>query len=65
MSTVLEAIAAHAAGLECLGVSTITNPAPDGSAAPLSHADVVRGAEVAASRLSVLVRGVVGRLASG
>src|SRR5207344_2586778 len=53
MSTVLEAIAARAAGLEVLGLSLVTNMAA-GMAGPLSHEEVLaagKAGEAAASHL--------------
>ena len=53
MSTVLEAIAARAAGMEVLGLSLVTNLAA-GMAGPLSHEEVLaagKAGEAAASRL--------------
>jgi len=63
MSTVAELIAARAAGLRCLGISTITNMAAGLSAAPLSHAEVMEAAAVVSADLGRLVEGVVERLA--
>lgn len=56
MSTVLETIAARAAGIEVFGVSLITNSvaAPD-----TSHAEVTEIAKRAASRLAKLLDGLV------
>ena len=57
MSTVLEAIAARAAGMEVLGLSLVTNLAA-GMAGPLSHEEVLaagKSGEAAASRLLVEV----------
>jgi purine-nucleoside phosphorylase len=62
MSTVAEVIAARAAGLRCLGISTITNLAAGISPAPLSHAEVMATAEAAGADLGRLLEGVVERL---
>jgi purine-nucleoside phosphorylase len=64
MSTVLEAIAARAAGLEVLGLSLVTNMAA-GIAGPLSHDEVLeqgrasehRAAGLLAAVLSAMLRG--------
>jgi purine-nucleoside phosphorylase len=62
MSTVTEVIAARAAGLRCLGISTITNLAAGISPTPLSHAEVIAAAEAAGADLGRLLEGVVERL---
>jgi inosine/guanosine/xanthosine phosphorylase family protein len=77
MSTVIEAIAAAAAGMRCLGISVIANyasgvaavatpspsavipPATADAPPPLSHAEVLRAAEIAAERLGDLLEEVV------
>jgi purine-nucleoside phosphorylase len=56
MSTVLETIAARAAGMEVFGVSLITNSV---AAADTSHAEVTAIAKSAAARLAALLDGVV------
>ena len=56
MSTVLETIAARAAGIEVFGVSLITNSV---AAADTSHAEVTEVAKSAAARLATLLDGVV------
>ena len=56
MSTVLETIAARAAGIEVFGVSLITNSV---AAADTSHAEVTGVAKRAAPRLAKLLDGVV------
>jgi purine-nucleoside phosphorylase len=61
MSTVLEAIAARAAGLEVLGLSLVTNMAA-GLAGPLSHAEVLEQGRAGEARASALLSGVVARL---
>jgi purine-nucleoside phosphorylase len=59
MSTVVEVIAARARGLQCLGVSTITNLAAGISPTKLSHAEVMETAERVRGALTALVEGVV------
>jgi len=56
MSTVLETIAARAAGIEVFGVSLITNSV---AAADTSHAEVQEIAKGAAVRLAALLDGVI------
>ncbi len=56
MSTVLETIAARAAGIEVFGVSLITNSV---AAADTSHAEVTEIAKGAAARLANLLDGVI------
>lgn len=60
MSTVMEAIAAHWAGLRVCGVSLVTNAGAGLSATPLSHEEVLAAAEVAGPRLAR----VIGRFAA-
>jgi purine-nucleoside phosphorylase len=60
MSTVVEVIAARAAGMRCLGISLISNPAAGISAAPLDHADVMAAAQTAGGRLGQVIEAVVG-----
>jgi purine-nucleoside phosphorylase len=62
MSTVLEVIAARAAGIRCLGVSIITNLAAGLSRGRLSHDEVMRAAGEAGERLGRLLTGVVSRV---
>jgi purine-nucleoside phosphorylase len=62
MSTVAEVIAARAAGLRCLGVSTITNLAAGISPTPLSHEEVMAAAATVGDDLGRLLTGVVQRL---
>jgi purine-nucleoside phosphorylase len=57
MSTALEAVAAHWAGLRVCGVSLVTNPGAGLSGGQLSHAEVLAAAESAGPRLArVLAR---------
>jgi purine-nucleoside phosphorylase len=62
MSTVLEAIAARAAGAEVLGVSLVTNLAAGLSGAPLSHLEVLAAGRDAAERMGSLLAEVVARI---
>lgn len=62
MSTVPEVIAARALGMECLGVSTITNLASGIGRDPLSHAEVMETARRVRAGLGALLEGVVERL---
>ena len=62
MSTVMEAIAARAAGCEVLGISLVTNLAAGITGAPLDHAEVLAAGRAAATRMGDLLAGVVGRL---
>ncbi len=62
MSTVPEVITARARGIECIGISTITNAAAGLSAQPLSHAEVLEVAERVKGNLAALVKGLVRKL---
>jgi purine-nucleoside phosphorylase len=62
MSTVHEAIAGVACGLEVTGISVVANAAAGLSAVPLLHADVTREVDAAASRLTALLSAFVGDL---
>ncbi|MGJ3508617.1 purine-nucleoside phosphorylase [Enemella sp. A6] len=62
MSTVLEAVAARAAGLEILGLSLVTNLAAGVSDEPLSHAEVLAAGRAAEGRLAELLSAIVERL---
>lgn len=55
MSTVPEAIVAHAAGLRVAALSCVTNPAAGLGAEPLSHAEVLAAGEAAKPRMAALV----------
>jgi purine-nucleoside phosphorylase len=59
MSTVLEAIAARAAGLEVFGLSLVTNLAAGLSGQPLSHQEVIEAGAAAAGRMGELLRELV------
>jgi purine-nucleoside phosphorylase len=55
MSTVLEAIAARAAGAEVLGLSLVTNLAAGMTGDPLSHEEVLQAGRDAAARMGELL----------
>lgn len=61
MSTVLEAIAAHAEGCEVLGVSLVTNLAA-GLGEPLDHEEVLAVGRASATRMGSLLGEVIPRL---
>ena len=61
MSTVLEAIAARAAGVEVFGLSMVTNLAAGVTGEPLDHEEVLEAGRKSASRLGVLLRELVAR----
>ena len=62
MSTVPEAVLAHAAGLRVVGLSCITNAAAGGTST-LSHEEVLGGARVAIPVLTRVLQEFVGRVA--
>ncbi|MGH3796184.1 MAG: purine-nucleoside phosphorylase [Pseudonocardiaceae bacterium] len=62
MSTVLEAIAARAEGVEVLGLSLVTNIAAGLSGAPLDHREVLAAGRAAAERMGGLLRELVSRI---
>jgi purine-nucleoside phosphorylase len=62
MSTVLEVIAARAAGIRCLGFSAITNPAAGVTPHKLHHLEVMEVAYRIAGELAALIEGVVAEL---
>jgi purine-nucleoside phosphorylase len=62
MSTVLEAIAARAEGVEVLGISLVTNVAAGLVAAPLNVADMLAVAAGATTRMGELLRELLLRL---
>lgn len=62
MSTVLEVIAARAAGIRCLGFSAITNPAAGITPHKLHHLEVMDVANRIAGELAALIEGVVAEL---
>ncbi|HEU5470403.1 MAG TPA: purine-nucleoside phosphorylase [Actinophytocola sp.] len=59
MSTVLEAIAARAAGLEVFGLSLVTNLAAGLTGEPLNHEEVLEAGRQSASRMGQLLRELV------
>lgn len=61
MSTVLEAIAAHAEGAEVLGLSLVTNLAAGMTGQPLDHHEVLEAGAAAAGRMGELLRELVAR----
>ncbi len=61
MSTVLEAIAARAAGLEVFGLSLVTNLAAGVTGEPLNHQEVLEAGRAAAGRMGGLLRSLVER----
>jgi purine-nucleoside phosphorylase len=56
MSTVLEAIAARAAGLEVFGLSLVTNLAAGMTGEPLSHQEVLEAGRASAEQMGSLLR---------
>jgi purine-nucleoside phosphorylase len=58
MSTVLEAIAAKAGGMDVLGLSLVTNMAA-GIAGPLSHAEVLEAGRAGSERAGALLQRVI------
>jgi purine-nucleoside phosphorylase len=59
MSTVLEAIAARAAGVEVFGLSLVTNLAAGITGEPLNHLEVLEAGRQSASRMGKLLRELV------
>src|SRR3954451_3278244 len=59
MSTVLEAIAAKAAGMEVFGLSLVTNLAAGVTGAPLDHHEVLAAGAASAGRMGALLRELV------
>jgi purine-nucleoside phosphorylase len=55
MSTVMEAMAAHWAGMRVCGVSLVTNAAAGLSATPLTHTEVLEAADEAGPRLARVI----------
>jgi purine-nucleoside phosphorylase len=62
MSTVHEAIAARAEGMELLGIALVTNLAAGVTGEVLDHADVLAEAAASAGRMGQLLAKVVARL---
>ncbi|WP_424189512.1 purine-nucleoside phosphorylase [Actinokineospora sp. G85] len=61
MSTVHEAIAARAAGVEVFGLSLVTNLAAGITGEPLDHEEVLAAGQAAATRMGGLLRELVSR----
>ncbi|WP_092531285.1 purine-nucleoside phosphorylase [Amycolatopsis arida] len=61
MSTVLEAIAARAAGIEVFGMSLVTNLAAGMTGEPLDHEEVLTAGQAAAERMGTLLRDLLAR----
>jgi purine-nucleoside phosphorylase len=61
MSTVLEAIAARAEGLEVFGLSLVTNLAAGLTGEPLDHHEVLEAGAAAAGRMGALLRDLIER----
>ena len=61
MSTVLEAIAARAEGVEVFGLSLVTNLAAGMTGAPLDHAEVLDAGAAGTDRMGGLLRELVAR----
>ena len=62
MSTVLEAIAAKAAGMEILGMSLVTNAAAGMTGEALHHAEVLQAGKDAAARIAGLLKNILEQL---
>jgi purine-nucleoside phosphorylase len=62
MSTALEAVAAHWAGLRVCGISLVTNPGAGVTGAPLDHAEVLAAAATAGPRLARVIGRFVAEL---
>ncbi len=62
MSTVPEAVAAHALGAEVLGISLVTNAAAGVTGEKLDHKEVVAAGLAATGRMGTLLNGVIPKL---
>jgi purine-nucleoside phosphorylase len=62
MSTVPEAIAAHALGAEVLGISLVTNAAAGVTGEKLNHEEVIAAGKAAASRMGALLKNTIPKL---
>jgi purine-nucleoside phosphorylase len=62
MSTVPEAIAAHALGAEVLAISLVTNAAAGVTGEKLNHEEVIAAGKAAASRMGDLIKSVIPNL---
>ncbi len=64
MSTVPEVLVARSRGVRCLGFSIITNPGAGITGESLSHEEVLAVSERVARQLSVLLKGILRRIAA-
>jgi purine-nucleoside phosphorylase len=62
MSTVPEAIAAHALGAEVLGISLVSNAAAGMTGEKLNHEEVIAAGKAAASRMGELLKSTIPKL---
>jgi purine-nucleoside phosphorylase len=62
MSTVPEAIAAHAMGAEVLGISLVSNAAAGMTGEKLNHEEVIAAGKAAASRMGELLKTTIPKL---
>lgn len=62
MSTVPEAIAAHALGAEVLGISLVSNAAAGMTGEKLNHEEVIAAGKAAASRMGELLKNVIPKI---
>ena len=62
MSTVLEAIAARAEGMDVLGISLVTNAAAGTTGEPLNHEEVLAAGQAAATKMGALLAQVLRRI---
>jgi purine-nucleoside phosphorylase len=62
MSTVPEAIAAHALGAEVLGISLVTNAAAGVTGEKLNHEEVIAAGKAAADRMGSLLKNAIPKL---
>jgi purine-nucleoside phosphorylase len=62
MSTACEAVAANHMGMKIVGISCITNLACGISPEPLSHEEVQRAADAAASKFAALITRMIGEI---
>jgi purine-nucleoside phosphorylase len=62
MSTVPEAIAAHALGAEVVGISLVTNAAAGVTGEKLSHEEVMAAGKAAAGRMGELLSKVLHKI---
>ena len=62
MSTVPEAIAAHAMGAEVLGISLVSNAAAGMTGEKLNHEEVIAAGKAAADRMGTLLKNTIPKL---